>query len=85
VHNILACVAALMLAVVAAPNTDQADCGSSVEEYNKAVAGVVDALRSYGRCVAQSDRHDDCAAQMQALDDAHDNFADAVEDSKDCK
>ena len=34
--------------------------------------------------VKRGGRHDDCAAEMQTLDDAHDNLADAVADEKTC-
>jgi len=73
------------LALLAAPNTDLADCGNAADHYAATVTAVVNALRSYEKCIARSDQKDDCAAQMQALDNAHDNFADAVADAKGCK
>jgi hypothetical protein len=73
------------LALLVAPNVDKADCGNVADRYAAAVAEVVNALRSYATCVAASDKRDDCAAQMQALDDAHDDFADAVADAKTCR
>jgi hypothetical protein len=73
------------LALLAAPNADKADCGNVADRYRAAIAQVVDALRSYATCVASSDRRDDCAAEMQALDNAHDDFADAVADLKTCR
>ena len=73
------------LALLVAPNADKAECGNLADRYTAAVAEVVDALRSYARCVAASDKRDDCATQMQALDHAHDNFADAVADAKVCR
>lgn len=76
---------AMALAVLAAPNAERADCGIAADRYTAAVAEVVNALRAYGRCVALSDQRDDCAAEMQALDDAHDDFADAVADTKTCR
>jgi hypothetical protein len=75
----------IALAVIAAPSTGEDDCGKISTDYTTAVAKVVDALRAYGHCVEQSNQRDDCAAQMQALDNAHDNFADAVADAKDCR
>ena len=75
----------VVLALLVAPDADKADCGNIADRYAAAVAQVVDALRSYAKCVAASDKRDDCAAQMQALDNAHDNFADAVADAKACR
>ncbi len=86
-HNLSAGVIAL--ALLAAPNTELADCGNAADRYTAAVTKVIGALRSYESCVSSSAerdaRRDDCAAEMQALDDAHDNFADAVADAKTCQ
>ncbi len=73
------------LALLVAPDVDKADCGNLADRYSAAVAEVVDALRGYAKCLAASDQRDDCAAQMQALDNAHDDFADAVADAKACQ
>jgi hypothetical protein len=73
------------LALLVAPDADKADCGNFAARYTTAVAEVADALRVYAECVATSDKHDDCAAQIQALDNAHDDFADAVADAKECQ
>jgi hypothetical protein len=73
------------LAVLTAPDVDKADCGNVADRYTAAAARVIDALRSYEKCVAASAKRDDCAAEMQALDNAHDDFADAVADSKTCQ
>jgi hypothetical protein len=73
------------LALLAAPDADKADCGTLADRYTAAVAQVVDALSSYAKCVSASDKRDDCATQMQALDNAHDDFADAVADAKACQ
>jgi hypothetical protein len=75
----------LALAVLAAPNPDRGDCSTVGERYAVAVAKVVEALRAYEKCVAASDKRSDCAAEMQAVDTAHDDFADVVEDAKDCQ
>ena len=73
------------LALLAAPHADKADCGNVADRYRSAIAQIADALRSYATCVAASDKRDDCAAEMQALDNAHDDFADAVDDWKACR
>lgn len=75
----------IALALLVAPDADKADCGTIGDRYTATVARVVDALQNYAKCVAASDKRDDCAAEMQALDDAHDNFADAVADAKTCR
>jgi hypothetical protein len=75
----------LALALLVAPDADKAGCGNLADRYRAAVAEVADALGVYAKCVAASDKREDCAAQMQALDNAHDNFADAVADAKACQ
>jgi hypothetical protein len=83
VHNIHASLIAL--AVLAAPNADRIDCSTLGARYAGAVAKVMERLRSYEKCVASSEKRTDCAAEMQALDSAHDDFADAVDDAKECQ
>ncbi len=75
----------LALALLGVPDVDSADCGHIADRYTAAVVRVAAALRGYARCVATSNQRDDCAAEMRALDAAHDNFADAVADAKDCR
>ncbi len=75
----------VVLALLAAPNADKADCGNISDRYIAAAAKVFDALRTYEKCVAASNQRDDCAAEMQVLDSAHDDFADAVADAKTCQ
>ena len=72
-------------ALLVAPNADKADCGTIANRYTAAVARVVDAVQNYAKCVSASDKHDDCAAEMLALDNAHDDFAEAVTDAKSCQ
>lgn len=73
------------LALLAVPDAGKGECGAVTDRYMAAVAQVVDALRSYAKCVAASDKRDDCAAEIQALDNAHDDFADAIADAKACQ
>jgi hypothetical protein len=75
----------IALAVLTAPDVRKADCGNLADRHAAAAAKVIDALRSYEKCVSSGDRRNDCAAEMQALDSAHDDFADAVDDLKTCK
>jgi hypothetical protein len=75
----------IVLALLVAPNADKTDCGMIGDRYMATVARVVDALRNYAKCVAASDKRDDCAAEMQALDNAHDNFSDIIADAKACR
>ena len=44
------------------------------------VEAVTGALRKYESCVSGSNARDHCEAEMQALDNAHDDFDDAVTD-----
>lgn len=73
------------LVLLVAPDADKTDCGTVANRYTTAVARVVDTLQSYAKCVAASDKRDDCAAEMQALDNAHDDFAEAIADAKNCQ
>ena len=73
------------LALLAAPDADKADCSHLADRHTAAVAKVVEALRSYEKCVSSGDARNDCAAEMQALDTAHDDFADTVDDAKTCQ
>ena len=75
----------LVLALLAAPNTERADCGNLADSTRAAVAKVIEALRTYEKCIAASDGRADCEAEMQALDTAHDDFTDAVDAAKDCR
>ncbi len=71
--------------MLAAPNANLADCGRAANGYANAVAKVLGAARTYEKCIASSAMRDDCAAEMQALDNAHDNFVDAVGDAEGCQ
>ena len=75
----------LVLALLVAPDAHKAECGSLNERYDAAVAKITEALRRYEKCVATSDKRNDCAAEIQALDDAHDDFADVIDDIRDCR
>ena len=75
----------IALALLTAPNATIADCGHAADGYAVAVAKVLEAVRGYGKCIAASRMHNDCAAEMQALDDAHDNFIDALGNAKGCR
>jgi len=82
-----------MLALLVAPNTERADCGNAADRTDAAVAKVMGALRAYATCVSSNAKRgtkgeakgNDCAAEIQALDNAHDDFADAVADAKGCR
>lgn len=75
----------IALAVLTAPGVQKADCGNLADRHTATAAKVIDALRIYEKCVSSGDRRNDCAAEMQALDTAHDDFADVVDDAKSCK
>jgi len=73
------------LALVSPPNADKVDCATAAERYQAAVSKVIEALHTYETCVQASEKRDDCAHEIQEIDTAHDDFADAVSDSKDCQ
>jgi hypothetical protein len=75
----------LVLALLATPDVDKADCSSIVNHRTIAVTKVMDALHVYEKCIAAADKRSDCADEMQALDTAHDDFADTVADAQTCQ
>lgn len=77
--------AVAVLALLVAPNADFADCGHMADRYSLALGRVREALGGYERCLARSAQRDNCADEMQALDDAHDAFSEAVADMKGCR
>ena len=68
------------LAVVTPPQAEPPDCAGATEQYKTMVEAVTGALRKYEACVSGSNARDHCEAEMQALDNAHDDFDDAVTD-----
>ena len=82
-HSIQASLIAL--AVLAAPSPERVDCSTIGARYDGAVAKVTEALRTYEKCIASSEQRKDCTDEMQALDSAHDDFTDVVDDAKECR
>lgn len=82
-HSLYASLVAL--ALLSAPNANRTDCGNISQRYGAAVAKVVEALHVYEKCVSESGKRNDCAAEMQAVDTAHDDFVDLIDDAKDCQ
>ena len=70
------------LALVSPPGTGVVNCANANDTFQTAMAKVVEALHAYEQCIAASKGKDKCAAEIQALDDAHDNLEDAVDDYK---
>lgn len=73
------------VALLATPDVDKLDCPAANEEYTTTVNKLIETIRSYEKCVSSGDKHNDCSAEMQAVDSAHDDFADAIADLKECK
>ena len=69
-----------MLALLAPPTRYQVDCSSATAGYEGAVTKLRAAVGTYQRCIEESRGRDKCAAEVQALDQAHDNFEDALAD-----
>jgi hypothetical protein len=80
--SFIASAALITLALVSPPSTGIADCQSAGDAFQAALTKVVNALRSYEQCIAASSGKDKCSAEIQAVDDAHDDFEDAVNDYK---
>ena len=74
--------ALITLALVSPPATGPLNCANANDAFQGALTKVVEALRAYEQCVAASRGKDKCASEIQALDDAHDDFEDAVDDYK---
>jgi hypothetical protein len=75
--------AVLVLALTAAlggsaARSDTDECKEALEQYDTAHKAVTEALHRYGRCVADSKGHDDCATEFSDLQSAQDDFAAAV-------
>ena len=68
------------VAVVSPPQTEPTDCASATQQYKENVEAVLAALHKYEACISGSNGRDKCAAEMQALDSAHDDFEDTVTD-----
>jgi len=77
-----AAAAMMTLALVSPPATGAGDCNSAGDSFKATLAKVMEALRTYEQCISESKGKDKCAAEMQALDDAHEDFEDAVNDYK---
>jgi len=72
----------IMLALVSPPATGTGDCPTTGDAFQAALTKVTNALRTYEQCVSESKGQDKCSAEMQQLDDVHDDFEDAVNDYK---
>jgi hypothetical protein len=71
-----------VLAVASPPQTEPSDCAGATEHYKQTLEAVMASLHKYEACLSASNAHDHCAAEIQALDNAHDDFDDAVSDSE---
>ena len=65
------------LALTSPPITDR-DCRAASERHERAVSEVINALRAYEKCIVSGQKQDDCSGQIDELDSAQDEFADAV-------
>jgi hypothetical protein len=74
-HAVSGLVVALTLT---SPPVADRDCRIASEHREAAVAQVIEALRAYEKCILSNSKRDDCAGQLDELDSAHDEFADAV-------
>ncbi|MBV8492986.1 MAG: hypothetical protein JO162_05865 [Alphaproteobacteria bacterium] len=80
--NLSASAAVVILALASPPATGIADCQGAGDAFQAALAKVVNALRGYEQCIASSNGKVKCTAEMQAVDDAQDDFEDAVDEYK---
>jgi hypothetical protein len=68
----------LVALTLTSPPIADRDCRAASERHERAVSEVIDALRAYEKCVVSSQQRNDCSRQMDELDSAQDEFADAV-------
>jgi hypothetical protein len=62
------------------------ECQEAVEKYRSAASDVKEALRTYARCLSDTDGHDDCSTEFTRLRSAQDDFESAVSDyESDCQ
>ena len=80
--NFSASAAVVVLALASPPATGIADCQNAGDAFQAVLAKVVNALRGYEQCIAGSNGKDKCTAEMQAVDNAQDDFEDAVDEYK---
>jgi hypothetical protein len=70
-----------LIAVLAAPSVVLAgECRDARDAYRSAQSDLTDAIHNYGRCVSQSDGHDDCSVEFSTLQSAQNDFETAVSD-----
>jgi hypothetical protein len=72
----------VQLALISPNASGTGDCGTATDAYQAAVTKVTNALHTYEQCIQASHGQDKCSAEMQQVDDAHDDFEDAVGDFK---
>jgi hypothetical protein len=65
------------LAVTSPPITDR-ECRAASERREVAVSEVINALRAYEKCIVSGQKQDACSSQIDELDSAQDEFADAA-------
>jgi hypothetical protein len=70
----------IALAVIVVPTADDSDCRNVTKQYDEAVTKLTATLHDYENCVNNSHGRNGCAAEIKAVDDAHDDFEEAVED-----
>lgn len=79
-NNLRAIIPGIVFALTTVPNPNSLDCASATANYEVAVKKVRDALSAYQHCIEASRARDKCASEMEALNDLHEEFEDAVTD-----
>jgi hypothetical protein len=59
------------------------ECQEAARAYKDAHRDLLEAIHAYGRCVAQSDEHDDCSAEFSSVRSAQEDFERAVDGYQD--
>jgi hypothetical protein len=69
---------AMVALTVTSPSIADRDCRAASERRERAVSEAIEALRAYQKCILSDQKQDDCSNEIDELDSAQDEFADAV-------
>lgn len=85
-HGWSAAALSLVLTFASNANGDPDACREAIGRYKSAQGDIVDALKTYANCIAESRGQDDCSAEFSQLKIAQDDLESAVWDYRaDCR
>jgi hypothetical protein len=75
-----ACGIALLVSSDRVIRADPESCRNAVDQYKSARSEVFDAIKTYARCISDSDGRDDCSSEFSSVRSEQDDFETAVSD-----